>query len=149
LFPTEGGGLRPRTPELTVDAIIELDDGRIVLIERKNFPSGWAIPGGFVDPGESLAEAVRREAMEETSLRIKVRELFHVYSRPWRDPRGDTVSAVYHCTASGEPRGGSDASTAKAFDPDRLPKSITFDHRKILAQFLRWKRTGRRPSVEE
>lgn len=141
--------MRPKTPELTVDAIIELDDGRIVLIERKNFPSGWAIPGGFVDPGESLAEATRREAMEETGLQVHVRELFHVYSRPWRDPRGDTVSAVYHCTATGEPRGGSDARTARAFAPRALPEQIAFDHRKILKQFLRWKETGRRPSVEE
>ena len=141
--------MRPKTPELTVDAIIELDDGGLVLIERKNFPAGWAIPGGFVDPGESLAEAVRREAAEETGLRVHVRELFHVYSRPWRDPRGDTVSAVYHCTASGTPSEGSDARTARAFPPDALPQSIAFDHRKILRQFLRWKKTGRRPSVEE
>jgi ADP-ribose pyrophosphatase YjhB (NUDIX family) len=141
--------MRPKTPELTVDAIVELDDGRVVLIERKNFPSGWAIPGGFVDPGESLAEATRREAFEETGLKVTVRELFHVYSRPWRDPRGDTVSAVYHCTASGTPRGGSDARTARAFPRDGLPKRIAFDHAKILEQFFRWKDTGRRPSVEE
>jgi 8-oxo-dGTP diphosphatase len=141
--------MRPKTPELTVDAIIETDDGRIVLIERRNFPEGWAIPGGFVDPGESAAGAVRREALEETSLEVSVREIFHVYSKPWRDPRGDTVSIVYYCTASGEPSGGDDARTARAFDPGSLPDEMAFDHRKILEQFLRWRRTGERPSVEE
>lgn len=141
--------MRPRTPELTVDAIIELDEGKVVLVERKNFPEGWAIPGGFVDPGETLADAVRREALEETSLRIEVREIFHVYSQPSRDPRGHTVSVVYHCTASGEPRGGDDAKTARAFSPDSLPPNIAFDHEKILGQFFDWKKTGRRPSVEE
>ncbi|MBD3369366.1 NUDIX domain-containing protein [Candidatus Fermentibacteria bacterium] len=141
--------MRPRTPELTVDAIIELDDGKVVLVERKNFPPGWAIPGGFVDPGETLAEAVRREALEETSLRIDVREIFHVYSQPSRDPRGHTVSVVYHCTASGEPEGGDDARTARAFSPDSLPEDIAFDHDKVLSQFFSWKKTGRKPSVEE
>jgi ADP-ribose pyrophosphatase YjhB (NUDIX family) len=141
--------LRPKTPELTVDAIIEMENGGIVLVERKNFPSGWAIPGGFVDPGESLAEAVRREALEETSLEISVKEIFHVYSKPWRDPRGDTVSVIYHCTATGEPAGGDDALTAKTFMTDSLPDEIAFDHRKILEQFLLWRRTGQRPSIEE
>jgi 8-oxo-dGTP diphosphatase len=141
--------MRPKTPELTVDAIIETGNGGIVLVERKNFPYGWAIPGGFVDPGESLAEAVRREALEETSLEIHVREIFHIYSKPWRDPRGDTVSIVYYCTASGEPAGGDDARTAKAFMPGSLPDMIAFDHAKILDQFFQWRRTGDKPSVEE
>jgi len=141
--------LRPKTPELTVDAIIEKENGDIVLIERKNFPYGWALPGGFVDPGESLADAVRREAMEETSLQIKVQEIFHVYSKPWRDPRGDTVSVVYFCTASGTAQGGDDALSARAFCRDSLPEEIAFDHRKILEQFLLWRKTGERPSVEE
>ena len=141
--------MRPKTPELTVDAIIETANGGIVLVERKNFPSGWAIPGGFVDPGESIAEAVRREALEETSLEISVKEIFHVYSKPWRDPRGDTVSIVYYCTASGEPTGGDDARTAKIFMPEFLPDRIAFDHARILGQFFHWRRTGERPSVEE
>jgi len=141
--------LRPKTPELTVDAIIEKENGDIVLIERKNFPYGWALPGGFVDPGESLADAVRREAMEETSLQIKVQEIFHVYSKPWRDPRGDTVSVVYFCTASGTAQGGDDALSARAFCRDSLPEEIAFDHRKILEQFLLWRKTSERPSVEE
>jgi 8-oxo-dGTP diphosphatase len=141
--------MRPETPELTVDAIIEMEDGKVVLIERKNYPDGWAIPGGFVDRGESIAQAVRREALEETSLEITVREIFHVYGRPWRDPRGDTVSVVYHCTASGEPRGGDDARTARAFGEESLPDRIAFDHRRILTQFFHWRRTGEKPSVEE
>ncbi len=142
--------MRPVTPQLTVDAIIELRDGRLVLVERKFFPRGWALPGGFVDPGESLAEAVRREALEETSLEIEVLSLFHVYSRPWRDPRGDTVSAVYHCRASGSPVGADDALSAFAFQPEDLPfESMAFDHAKILRQFLLWVENGERPSVEE
>ncbi|MBD3279002.1 MAG: NUDIX domain-containing protein, partial [Candidatus Aegiribacteria sp.] len=116
--------MRPVTPLITVDAIIETEDGSIVLIERKNPPPGWALPGGFVDPGESLAQAVRREAEEETSLKIDVVELFHVYSRPWRDPRGDTVSVVYHCKAEGEPTGGDDAARAETFSPKDLPQEI-------------------------
>lgn len=141
--------MRPVTPLLTVDAIIELPDRNIVLVERKYPPMGWAIPGGFVDPGESLAHAVRREALEETSLNIEVISIFHVYSKPWRDPRGDTVSAVYYCRADGEPVGGDDAAKAAAFSPFDLPDDIAFDHSMILHQFLEWKRTGIKPSVEE
>lgn len=142
--------MRPVTPQLTVDAIIELGDGRLVLVERKFFPQGWALPGGFVDPGESLAEAVRREALEETSLQIEVLSLFHVYSRPWRDPRGDTVSAVYHCRAGGSPVGADDALRAVSFLPEEMPfDTMAFDHAKILRQFFRWIDKGERPSVEE
>lgn len=142
--------MRPETPQVTVDAIIELDDGKLVLVERRFFPAGWAIPGGFVDPGESLARAVRREALEETGLEVDVREIFHVYSRPWRDPRGDTVSVVYWCRASGLPHGGDDASVAEAFARDALPlEGMAFDHRLIMSQFLLWRATGQRPSVEE
>jgi len=141
--------MRPITPLLTVDAIIELPDGRIVLIERKYPPMGWAIPGGFVDPGESLADAVRREALEETSLDIEVISIFHVYSKPWRDPRGDTVSVVYYCRASGCPEGGDDAAEAAAFLPDAIPDNIAFDHRKIIQQFLLWKNSDLKPSIEE
>jgi len=141
--------MRPVTPLITVDAIIEMEGGRIVLVERKYPPPGWALPGGFVDPGESLAQAVRREALEETALQVTVMEIFHIYSTPWRDPRGDTVSAVYHCRADGTPRGGDDAASALAFPMDDLPPGLAFDHGKILQQFIRWRRTGERPSVEE
>jgi len=140
--------MRPVTPLLTVDAIIELTGGDIVLVKRKYPPQGWAIPGGFVDPGESLADAVRREAWEETSLHIEVIRMFHIYSKPWRDPRGDTVSVVYYCRAAGEPSGGDDAAEAVAFPPDRLPDDMAFDHSMILHHFLEWKKTGIYPSVE-
>ncbi len=140
--------MRPVTPLLTVDAIIELEGGGIVLVKRKYPPGGWAIPGGFVNPGESLADAVRREALEETSLHIEVISMFHVYSKPWRDPRGDTVSVVYYCRAAGKPGGGDDAAEAVAFPPDRFPENMAFDHNMILNQFLEWKKTGATPSVE-
>lgn len=142
--------MRPVTPQVTVDAIIETDDESIVLVERKYPPKGWAIPGGFVDPGESLFEAVRREAAEETSLEVEVLEIFHIYSRPWRDPRGDTVSVVYRCRASGNPEAGDDAARAVPFGPGRLPlDSMAFDHGRILGQFLHWKATGERPPLDE
>ncbi len=141
--------MRPVTPLLTVDALIEMDDGKIVLVRRKHPPEGWALPGGFVDPGESLSRAVRREAMEETSLEIEIADLFHIYSVPWRDPRGDTVSVVYHCLADGTPEGGDDAARAEVFNPNDLPGNMAFDHGKIIRQFLHWKKTGERPSVEE
>ncbi|MEA3265474.1 MAG: NUDIX hydrolase [Candidatus Fermentibacteria bacterium] len=139
--------MRPETPQITVDAIIEMNNG-IVLIERKNPPPGWAIPGGFVDRGESLLEAVKREALEETSLDIEVLDLFHVYSRPWRDPRGDTISAVYWCRASGKPVGGDDAAKAVVFSEDALPENIAFDHRKIIQQFFHWRHNGIRPDLD-
>lgn len=140
--------MRPKTPEVTVDAIIESQKGAIVLVERKYTPTGWALPGGFVDPGESLLDAVKREVLEETGLVVTVTAIFHVYSRPWRDPRGDTISVVYHCTASGEPVGGDDASRAKYFPPSELPDEIAFDHREIIGDFLRWKALGEKPSLE-
>jgi len=140
--------MRPKTPEVTVDAIIESPGGAIVLVERRFPPIGWALPGGFVDPGESLFQAVRREALEETGLEVEVLALFHVYSRPWRDPRGDTVSAVYHCRSAGTPVGGDDAARALFFMPDELPIHMAFDHRAIIADFVRWKTGGVKPSLE-
>jgi ADP-ribose pyrophosphatase YjhB (NUDIX family) len=141
--------MRPVTPLITVDAIIEMENGGIVLIRRKNRPYGWALPGGFVDPGESLAAAVRREVREETSLEVEVLEIFHVYSRPWRDPRGDTVSVVYHCRGEGMPEGMDDAAAAEIFDLESIPVDMAFDHGRIMDQFVRWKLRGDRPSVEE
>jgi ADP-ribose pyrophosphatase YjhB (NUDIX family) len=104
--------MRPKTPELTVDAIIELDDGSVVLVERRNFPAGWAIPGGFVDPGESPADAVRREALEETSLEVTVREIFHVYTAPPRESPGEgTTHAPQGRSARRRCRNGSPSTT--------------------------------------
>jgi 8-oxo-dGTP diphosphatase len=140
--------MRPKTPEVTVDAIIESPVGAIVLVERRFPPLGWALPGGFVDPGESLFQAVRREALEETGLKVEVLDLFHIYSRPWRDPRGDTVSAVFHCRADGTPLGGDDAASAAFFMPDSIPTLMAFDHREIIGDFIRWKTLGVKPSLE-
>src|SRR5687768_8665746 len=102
-----------RNPLPTVDIIIELGEGEIVLIERKNPPHGWALPGGFVDYGESLEAAAVREAKEETSLQVQLVEQFYTYSDPDRDPRYHTISTVYIATAQGLPRGADDAKTAK------------------------------------
>ncbi len=121
----------PRNPFCTVDAIIETEGG-IILIKRKNPPSGWAIPGGFVDYGESLEDAVRREAKEETGLDIKLIRQFHTYSDPKRDPRHHTVSTIFIATAAGKPKAGDDAREVGIFNKDNLPEDIAFDHRQIL-----------------
>lgn len=105
-----------RNPIPTVDIIIELLDRPyrpIVLVERLNPPLGWALPGGFVDYGESLESAAQREAEEETGLRVKLSEQFQVYSEPERDPRAHTLSIVFLATAKGEPSAGDDAKNLK------------------------------------
>ena len=135
------------TPLLTVDIIIEIQDG-IVLIERKNPPHGWALPGGFVDYGESLEKAAAREAKEETSLDAQLVEQFHTYSDPKRDPRHHTVSAVFIAKARGVPVGADDARTAKIFAEANLPEAIVFDHAQILRDYFHYKRTGQRPKPE-
>jgi ADP-ribose pyrophosphatase YjhB (NUDIX family) len=135
----------PRTPLTTVDTIIEISSGGIVLVERKNQPHGWALPGGFVDYGESLETAAMREAKEETCLEVTLIEQFHTYSDPQRDPRHHTVSTVYLAIADGIPKGGDDANDAKVFIESELPNPIVFDHSKILADYFRYKKTGQRP----
>jgi 8-oxo-dGTP diphosphatase len=127
-----------------VDIIIELEGGRIVLIQRRNPPRGWALPGGFVDYGESLEAAAVREAGEETGLDVTLTEQFHAYSDPGRDPRHHTLSVVFLARARGEPSGGDDALEAKAFDPHKLPEAVAFDHRRIIADYLEYKRSGAR-----
>ena len=124
-------------PRLTVDVIIELDGERLVLIRRKHPPPGWALPGGFVDVGETVEQAARREALEETSLSVELIRQFHVYSDPARDPRGHTVSVVFIGRAVGEPRGADDAAEARAFPRSELPEPLAFDHGRILADYLR------------
>ncbi len=124
-----------KSPRLTVDIIIETEGG-IVLVERKNPPYGWALPGGFVDYGETVEDAAAREAKEETGLDVEGLRQFHTYSDPSRDPRGHTVSTVFVARASGLPRGGDDAKTARAFPRDDLPGEMAFDHGKILKDYL-------------
>jgi 8-oxo-dGTP diphosphatase len=131
-----------RNPLPTVDIIIELSGGGIVLIERKNPPHGWALPGGFVDHGESLEAAAVREAEEETSLRVQLLEQFYTYSDPRRDPRYHTISTVYIATAQGMPEGRDDAKAAKVFLEGELPEPIVFDHHAILSDYYTYKRTG-------
>ena len=134
----------PRNPLVTVDIIIEVGGG-IVLIERKNPPHGWALPGGFVDYGESLESAAVREAKEETSLDVVLTEQFYAYSDPARDARHHTVSTVFIATANGTPRGADDAKTARVFREDEIPAPIVFDHARILRDYFLFKKTGRRP----
>lgn len=126
-----------RNPVPTVDAIIETGEG-VVLIKRRNPPYGWALPGGFVDYGESLEDAVRREALEETGLQITLEGQFHSYSDPDRDPRLHTITTVFLATATGSPIGGDDALEAAVFSPDDLPV-LVFDHRDILNDYYRSK----------
>ena len=130
---------------MAVDVVIELVDrpGRpIVLIERRNPPFGWALPGGFVDLGESLEQAAVREAREETSLVVGLKALLGCYSDPARDPRGHTVSPVYVAEATGEPAAADDARNLDVFEPDRLPADLAFDHARILEDYRRWRATG-------
>lgn len=133
-----------RTPLLTTDIIIEIEDG-IVLIERAHPPDGWALPGGFVDYGESLESAAVREAREETSVDVCLLEQFYTYSDPRRDPRHHTVSTVFIATAEGTPKGSDDAKTAQVFYEGNLPDPVVFDHPKILQDYFVYKNSGRRP----
>jgi 8-oxo-dGTP diphosphatase len=134
-----------RNPLLTIDIIIELAGGDIVLIERKNPPHGWALPGGFVDYGESIEHAAVREAKEETSLDVTLTEQFYTYSDPARDIRHHTVSTVFIARADGVPRGADDAKVARSFRQDNLPTPLVFDHARILRDYFAFKKTGQRP----
>lgn len=140
-----GSHRRPVTPCIAVDVIIEMSDQRIVLIERKNEPLGWAIPGGFVDVGETLEHAAVREAREETSLDVELIELLGIYSDPRRDSRGHTISPVYIGRGSGTPRAQDDAANLALCDPRQPPGKLAFDHRQILDDYLHYKATGQRP----
>jgi 8-oxo-dGTP diphosphatase len=133
-----------RNPKPTVDVVILLDGDRVVLVERRNEPRGWAIPGGFVDEGETLEAAAAREAREETGLSVAIDEQFHAYSDPRRDPRGHTISTVFLGRAVGEPAGGDDAARAEAFRWTALPHPLVFDHAEILADVRRYLLTGAR-----
>jgi 8-oxo-dGTP diphosphatase len=133
-----------RNPLPTADVIVEVGN-RIVLVRRKHPPAGWAIPGGFVEAGETVEAAAVREAREETGLAVTLTALLGVYSDPARDPRHHTVSTVYIGRADGSPSGGDDAAEARLFSEADLPSPIAFDHAAILADYFRYKKTGKRP----
>lgn len=139
-----------RNPVPTVDIIIELSDRPnrpIVLIERQNTPFGWALPGGFVDYGESLEAAARREALEETNLVVQLVEQFYAYSDPQRDPRQHTLSQVFIATATGTPQAQDDAKSLDIFVLADLPQLLCFDHSRILADYQRYRLEGIRPQI--
>jgi len=109
----------------------------IILIKRKNIPQGWALPGGFVDYGESMEAAAVREAKEETGLDIRLIRQLHTYSDPARDPRRHTISTVFLARASGTPAAADDAEEIGIFSEDNLPRPLMFDHGKILTDYFR------------
>jgi len=131
--------IRYANPFPTVDIIIEVSNG-IILIERKNPPHGWALPGGFVDYGESLETAAYREALEETSLEVSDLRLIGCYSDPARDDRMHTISTVFAAKGSGTPHAADDAVNLQVFTLENLPSSLCFDHEKILNDYLRMKK---------
>lgn len=130
-----------RNPLLTVDIIIEIAGKGIVLIERKNPPPGWAIPGGYVDYGESLETAAIREAKEETGLEIEDLKQFRAYSAPDRDPRSHTVTVVFIASGSGNPAAADDAANLGIFSLDELPKNLAFDHALILSDYSEYRKS--------
>jgi 8-oxo-dGTP diphosphatase len=121
-------------PGLAVDIIIEIDK-KIVLVKRKNPPYGWALPGGFVELGESVENTAKREVKEETGLELTNLKQFHVYSQPDRDPRRHTVSIVFTANGVGLPKAADDAAEIMLFILHDLPQNITFDHRQILEDY--------------
>ncbi|MEN3027698.1 MAG: NUDIX hydrolase [Aquificaceae bacterium] len=132
----------PKTPLLAVDAVLRLWDGEdfrgIVLIERLYPPYGLALPGGFVEVGERVEEAVLREVREETGLEARIKRLLKVYSDPARDPRFHVVSVVFVCDAQGEPKAGSDAKRVRVYPLEKIPLSfLVFDHREILLDYIK------------
>jgi 8-oxo-dGTP diphosphatase len=134
-----------RNPVPTVDILIRINDG-IVLIRRKNPPLGWALPGGFMDEGETCEAAAIREAKEETGLDVELQTLLYVYSDPRRDPRKHTITVAFTATADGSPVGMDDALEARVFPLDQLPSPIVFDHARILSDYRRFLDTGILPS---
>ncbi len=128
---------RHRNPVPTVDLIIEIPDQGLILIQRANPPLGWALPGGYVDYGESLEDAARREALEETSLEVELLGQLHTYSDPRRDPRQHNISTVFVAQTSGIPRAADDARSLEIFRPEDLPPLLAFDHGQILADYCK------------
>jgi len=140
--------LSPRPAPLpTVDVVIEIDGG-IVLIQRCNPPHGWALPGGFVDYGEPVEDAARREMREETSLDVTLTSLLGVYSDPARDARGHTISTVFVGQATGTPQAADDAADVGVFAEHDLPTPLVFDHARIVADYFHFRHTGERPRLD-
>ncbi len=135
-------GEHPRNPVPTVDIIIAYGDG-VVMVERRNEPHGWALPGGFIDYGESAEEAAVREAREETGLALEDLEQFRVYSAPDRDPRMHTLTVVFTAAGTGTLRAGDDAGAARVVDPADPPTPVAFDHARILADYVEERRAAR------
>jgi 8-oxo-dGTP diphosphatase len=134
-----------RNPTPTVDIIIEWKDQGIILIERRHPPLGWALPGGFVDEGETVEAGALREALEETSLHVELIDTLGVYSDPRRDPRKHTMSVTFIARADGEPSAQDDAANLRVFPLDAIPDNLCFDHRFMIQDYLHWKQTGQRP----
>lgn len=128
-----------RNPVPTVDVVIYNKNREVVPIKRRNPPYGWALPGGFVDYGESVEQAAQREALEETGLKLDLNALLGVYSHPERDPRKHTLSVVFVASLQGKAtlRAGDDAGEAQLFSLEQLP-DLAFDHRQILEDFKSW-----------
>ena len=127
-----------KKPSITVDAVI-LKENKIVLIKRRNAPfkEYYALPGGFVDYGEKVEDAVIREVKEETGLKTKIEKLVDVYSAPDRDPRGHTITIVYKLKiVGGQLRSGDDAKEIALFALDKLPR-LAFDHEEIIGDFTK------------
>jgi len=139
-----------RNPAPTVDIIIELIDRPhrpIILIERHNEPLGWALPGGFVDYGETVEKAAIREAEEEIGLKVELIQQFLVYSDPRRDSRQHTISIVFLATATGQPLAGDDAKGVGIFEPWCVPSDLCFDHDRILRDYWQYRNYGIRPRL--
>lgn len=143
--------IRPENVPVTVDIIIEMGDQEqyIVLVERKNPPHGWALPGGFVEGNESVADAARREAKEETGLDVELFQLQGVYSKPGRDPRGPVVSVCFVGYAKGTPKAADDAKNVRVFNiyEDELPP-MAFDHKTVIDDYLNKRNCGKRVPLD-